>query len=164
MGVAAVGQPRARTGRSAIFDDPQGHYRVLYASSQRIGPFLETLARFRRDVAIVAEYAEIRGDDRDASFPTLERGIVPADWREKRCIGTGSHSGRFVDVGHSDSLSHVRTALASRIVHYGMEDLDAGDLRRRAPRPSPRRSRATSSRPPTRTSARRGPESGTSHG
>jgi hypothetical protein len=26
------------------YDDPQGEYRVLYASSQRIGPFLETLA------------------------------------------------------------------------------------------------------------------------
>ncbi|MCW5979637.1 MAG: RES family NAD+ phosphorylase [Bryobacteraceae bacterium] len=29
------------------FDDPQGLYRVLYASSRKLGCFLETLARFR---------------------------------------------------------------------------------------------------------------------
>jgi hypothetical protein len=29
------------------FDDPVGVYRVLYASSQRLGCFVETLARFR---------------------------------------------------------------------------------------------------------------------
>jgi RES domain len=34
------------------FDDPAGEYRVLYASSQRVGPFLETLARYRTDPAL----------------------------------------------------------------------------------------------------------------
>src|SRR5215469_13440951 len=29
------------------FDDPMGVYRVLYACSQRLGCFIETLARFR---------------------------------------------------------------------------------------------------------------------
>jgi hypothetical protein len=29
------------------FDDPMGVYRVLYVSSQRLGCFIETLARFR---------------------------------------------------------------------------------------------------------------------
>ena len=51
------------------FDDPQSDYRVLYASSQRLGPFLETLARFRRDIAIDAEYALIESDERDDAFP-----------------------------------------------------------------------------------------------
>jgi hypothetical protein len=37
------------------FDDPAGEYRVLYASSPRVGAFLETLARYRTDPAIVAE-------------------------------------------------------------------------------------------------------------
>jgi hypothetical protein len=116
------------------FDDAQGEYRVLYASSQRLGAFLETLARFRRDVAIDAEYALIQADERDDAFPTLEPGLVPADWRAKRYIGTASHEGRFVDVGHSDSVAHLRSALAARLLHYGLDDLDAGDLRRRAPR------------------------------
>jgi len=30
------------------YDDPRGEYRVLYASSERLARFLETLARFRR--------------------------------------------------------------------------------------------------------------------
>ena len=116
------------------FDDPQGDYRVLYASSQRLGPFLETLARFRRDLAIDAEYALIEPDERDDAFPTLEGGLIPTDWREKRYIGTASHGGRFVDIGRSESLAHLRTALAARLLHYGLDDLDAGAIRR-APRP-----------------------------
>jgi len=34
------------------FDDPDGTYRVLYASSQRFGGFLETLACFRLDLTL----------------------------------------------------------------------------------------------------------------
>ena len=107
---------------------------MLYASSQRLGPFLETLARFRRDLAIDAEYALIEPDERDDAFPTLEGGLIPTDWREKRYIGTASHGGRFVDIGRSESLAHLRTALAARLLHYGLDDLDAGAIRR-APRP-----------------------------
>ena len=32
------------------FDDPDGYYRVLYASSQRLACFIETLARFRPEL------------------------------------------------------------------------------------------------------------------
>ncbi len=45
------------------FDDPEGMYRVLYASSQRLGCFLETLGRFRVDPKLLAELAEIEGED-----------------------------------------------------------------------------------------------------
>lgn len=45
------------------YDDPQSTYRVLYASSQRLGCFLETLARFRVDPKLAAELAEIQGED-----------------------------------------------------------------------------------------------------
>jgi hypothetical protein len=31
-------------------------------------------------------------------------------------------------------LAHLRSALAARLLHYGLDDLDAGDLRQRAPR------------------------------
>jgi len=37
------------------FDDPDATYRVLYASSQRLGCFVETLARFRIDPTLLAE-------------------------------------------------------------------------------------------------------------
>jgi hypothetical protein len=45
------------------FDDPEGMYRALYASSQRLGCFLETLGRFRVDPKLLAELAEIEGED-----------------------------------------------------------------------------------------------------
>src|ERR671922_1914170 len=43
------------------YDDPEASYRVLYASSQRIGAFLETLARFRPDLEVLAELERIEG-------------------------------------------------------------------------------------------------------
>src|SRR5437667_12644959 len=41
------------------YDDPQASYRVLYASSERVGAFLETLARFRPDLEVLAELDQI---------------------------------------------------------------------------------------------------------
>jgi len=105
---------------------------VLYASSQRIGAFIEVLARYRTDPALVAAYAEMTDDD-DAE-PTIPPGIVPADWPSRRHIGVATHPGPFADIGHSDSLAFLRIELASRLLHYGLDDLDGGELRRRAPR------------------------------
>src|SRR5580698_5051711 len=45
------------------FDDPQGNYRVLYAATQRVSCFVETLARFRPDLSLIAELQEIAGED-----------------------------------------------------------------------------------------------------
>jgi hypothetical protein len=53
-------------------------YRVLYASSQRIGCFLETLGRFRVDPKLLAELAQIEGED---DYSPL--GEVPLEWVEK---------------------------------------------------------------------------------
>jgi RES domain len=116
------------------FDDPAGEYRVLYASSPRVGAFLETLARYRIDPAIVAAYGEIAADVEDDRYPTIPPGVVPAIWRVSRRIGAARHDGPFAGIGRSSSLAHLRAALASRLVHYGLEDLDGGELRRRAPR------------------------------
>jgi hypothetical protein len=117
------------------FDDPAGEYRVLYATSQRVGAFIETLARYRTDPALVAEYEEMAIEPGDSDrYPTIPPGVVPADWCASRTIGTARHDGPFADIGHSRSLVELRTALASRLVHYGLDDLDAGDVRRRAPR------------------------------
>jgi hypothetical protein len=114
------------------YDDPAGEYRVLYAAGERRGAFLETLARFRIDVALVAELDLI---DDDGEFPTVAAGVVPSEWLETRCVGTATaQSLRFVDVSHSHSLAHLRERLAARLVHYGLDDFDAGDIRRRTPR------------------------------
>ena len=48
-------------------------------------------------------------------------------------MGSAALTGAFCDLGHADSLAHLRVALAPRLLHYGLDDLDAGDIRRRAP-------------------------------
>jgi hypothetical protein len=117
------------------YDDPRGGYRVLYASSQRVGAFLETLARYRTDPALIAELEQIAVDEEDLdAFPTIPPGIVPSDWFATRSLGAARHSGTFADIGQSGSLAHLRRALASRLVHYGLDDLDAGALRLSTPR------------------------------
>jgi hypothetical protein len=117
------------------YDDPAGEYRVLYAAGQRRGAFLETLSRFRIDLQLVAEMDMIESDDQDDAFPTVRGGVVPSDWLATRRIGVATAASLwFVDVAHSESLAHLRERLASRLVHYGLDDLDAGDLRRRVPR------------------------------
>jgi hypothetical protein len=116
------------------FDDPRGEYRVLYASSQREGAFSETLARYRVDLHVAAELQSIAGDPEDGAYPGLiPAGVVPREWLETRVLGTATHPGAFVDLGHSDSLAHLRVALAARVLHHGLDDLDAGAIRR-APR------------------------------
>ena len=113
------------------YDDPDAEYRVLYASTERGATFRECLARFRPDPAIVA--AGIVENDEDAPA-TLAPGSLPASWVRSRRVGTGRLTGVFCDVGHSDSLDHLRTHLAPRLLHFGLDDLDGGDIRTRAPR------------------------------
>jgi hypothetical protein len=64
------------------WDDPLGSYRVLYACTRRLGAFIETLARFRPDLSVVAGLQEIKGDD-DVPPP----GIVPLRWLQGRRLG-----------------------------------------------------------------------------
>jgi hypothetical protein len=114
------------------YDDPEGEYRVLYAAGQRRGAFLETLARFRADLELVAELAAI---DDDPDHPTAPPATVPREWLQTRCVGAArADSLRFVDISHSRSLAHLRHELAPRLIHYGLDDLDAGDIRKRTPR------------------------------
>lgn len=97
------------------------------------GTFLETLARFRPDPAILAE--EITPDVLDAKFETSLPGALDIErWLAVRAMGTAGLEGRFCAIGHSESLAHLRTVLAGRLVHYGLEDLDASTIRSQAPR------------------------------
>jgi len=111
------------------WDDPAGSYRVLYACSQRLGAFVETLARFRPDLEVVASLAQIEGSEE--AFPP---SIVPRRWLEGRSMGKGVARGRFAEVGDARSLSTLRRELASRAIHYGLSDLDAAMIRLGAPR------------------------------
>lgn len=111
------------------WDDPLGSYRVLYACSQRVGAFVETLARFRPDLEVVAALAEIEGSD-DA--PPV--GVVPWRWLEGRLLGEATAQGRFADIGAARSIATLRTELAARAIHHGLAEIDAATVRRCAPR------------------------------
>ncbi len=111
------------------FDDPDATYRVLYASSQRLGCFLETLARFRVDPKLLAELAEIEGED--DHFPL---GEVPVEWVEKRIVGVATANGEYADVCSSEWISRLRKLLATHMEKFGVDDVDASILQKTAPR------------------------------
>lgn len=112
------------------FDDPQSAYRVLYASSERLGALVEVLARFRPDPEVARALQEIEGEDGGALAP----GRLDASWLGRRRLGEATVAGRFLDLGHSESLAQIRRDLASRVVHYRLPDLDAATVRLAAPR------------------------------
>lgn len=111
------------------FDDPEGMYRVLYASSQRLGCFLETLGRFRVDAKLLRELAEIEGEN---DFCPL--GEVPLEWTDKRMMGVATASGEYADICSSDWISRLRIFLAGHLERFGVDDLDASVLQMTAPR------------------------------
>lgn len=111
------------------FDDPDGEYRVLYASSARLGCFLETLARFRADLTLFAELQEIEGE---SDF--VPAGVVPCDWFASRIMGSAEVHGQFADIGSSDWISTLRRRLASLLIQLGVPDFDASVLQRSGPR------------------------------
>jgi hypothetical protein len=111
------------------WDDPLGSYRVLYASTRRVGAFVETLARFRPDIQVVAALEAIEGDE-DAPSP----GVVPRRWLQGRRMGETAVSGNFVDIGDATSLATLRTQLAARAIHHGLSEIDAATIRLQAPR------------------------------
>jgi hypothetical protein len=112
------------------FDDPTGVYRVLYASSQRLGCFIETLARFHVDVSFVADLALMEnGEDDFTAFGTVRRA-----WLKGRCIGTANVGGEYADIYALEWVSHLRVALAGIALKLGMEDIDLSSLERAEPR------------------------------
>lgn len=111
------------------FDDPKANYRVLYASSHEVGCYVETLARFRPDFSLLAEFNEIEGDD--DSFPL---GEVPNEWCDARLVGAASANGNYADVYASGWVSYLRGNLAGECLRLGIKDLDAGILQNQSPR------------------------------
>jgi hypothetical protein len=112
------------------FDDPMGVYRVLYASSQRLGCFIETLARFRADVSFIADLALMENGEDD--FTAV--GTVRRAWIKGRCIGSANVDGEYSDIYALVLVSHLRAALAAIAVKLGMEDIDLSSLQRAEPR------------------------------
>lgn len=111
------------------FDDPQAYYRVIYASSQRLGCFLETLARFRPDLTLLAELEEIEGEDDYTPLATL-----PRSWLKGRMIGTAEAEGKYADIYAAGWIAHLRRELAATALSLGIADIDASTLQSGTPR------------------------------
>ena len=112
------------------FDDPTGFYRVLYASSHRVSCFLETLARFRPDLTLLAELDQIAGEN--DFFPLRE---VPKSWCKARVLGTGTTAGDYADLYAAEWVAHLRRVLSAECLRLGLHDLDAAVLQQGEPRP-----------------------------
>lgn len=111
------------------FDDPEGYYRVLYAASQELSCFIETLARFRPDLTLLMELQSIDGDN---DFPNP--GEIPAEWWPPRVLGSASAHGNYADIYGAQWIMHLRPKLASECLRLGIKDLDASVLQSAAPR------------------------------
>jgi hypothetical protein len=111
------------------FDDPEGYYRVLYASSQRLGCFVETLARFRPDLSLLAELSAIEGAD-----DFLPLGTLPRDWLAVRMVGKAKIDGVFADLYAVSWVSHLRRSLAAEALRLGVNDIDLSTLENAEPR------------------------------
>ena len=111
------------------FDDPDGYYRVLYAASQRLACFIETLARFRPDLLLLAELSAIEGDD-----DFLALGSLPREWLAVRVMGKANIDGVFADIYAASWVSHLRKTLAAEALRLGVKDIDLSTLENAEPR------------------------------
>lgn len=119
------------TGR---WDDPLEIYRVLYVGSSPEACFIEVLAQFRPDEALVAEMTEIQPDPRDEHYPTIRPGLVHRSWLEQRRLGSGTLEGSFADITSKDTIAELRPRFLARALHFGLPDFDAGAIRLHEPR------------------------------
>ncbi|MGA7669674.1 MAG: RES family NAD+ phosphorylase [Nitrolancea sp.] len=120
------------------FDDPQQEFRVIYCASERSAAFGETLARYRRSLSLLALLQEVDDDEesledalRGLLDPSDERcGVVPADWRFKRQIGTTvlDSTLRFAAISEPESVAYLRTVLAPAATMLSLADVDLGTI------------------------------------
>ena len=111
------------------WDDPDSEYRVLYACTQRLGCFLETISRFRGDPEVRAGLDEIELEPGEEDHGVAPGKLVLADWISKRRIGRGVVQGSFAAVGTSTSLSYLHNETAFLLAEFGLEELDGAALR-----------------------------------
>jgi hypothetical protein len=102
------------------------------------------MARFRRSLPLLALIRDV--DDSDESLEEAldglidpddeSKGIVPADWRFKRQIGSTvlDYNLWFADIAAPESISHLRSHLAPLAVELGLSDFDASTILSPSPR------------------------------
>jgi hypothetical protein len=125
--------PLSRLGHGR-YDDPLGRVPVLYAATERIAAFMETLDQFRFDLAALAARDEAVGDGAEGIDRT--EGIIPEAFFDRRISRFGvAPDQRWPDARHPATHVHLRSALAARISALGpgsrfvLGDLLASDHR-----------------------------------
>lgn len=111
------------------YDDPQAKYRVLYASTQRLSCFIETLACYRIDMLLAAELKEIEGQD---DFYPL--GKVPPDYLTTRTMGIAEIQAECVDLCSAEWISKLREKMLPHAERFGLKDIDASVIQSTSPR------------------------------
>lgn len=94
---------------------------TLYACSQRLGAFVESLAWYRPKT--LEPISAITG-------PTnhIAPGIVPREWFERLFVGEALVEGEFADIYGSNWIARLRSPLAEILDAHGFQDLDAAVL------------------------------------
>lgn len=119
------GEPKNLNNR---FDDPRGDFGVWYMAEDRRAAFLETLARFRPELTVLAALAALPDGDIGDDTPP-ESGVIPNDWHLKRLLGVCRvHDGQhWLDLTTLGGRMLVRGALAPTFIEMGLDDFDMGD-------------------------------------
>ncbi len=113
------------------WDDPDGRFRVAYAASSLRGALLEVLAQFRVDPQLDKALVEI---DDDPSHPTQPAGVVRRSWFDRRSASSASLTGRFCQIGRSETIRALRPHFLATAKRLGYADFDAAVLRDSVPR------------------------------
>lgn len=119
------------TGR---WDDPEETYRVIYGGTTALACFVEVLARFRRDPALIAEMQALEEDERDDLYPTVEPGVVPRSWIQPRLLGSATLGGTYADVQHPASIAYLRPTFVALAMELSFPDFDGAAIRSSEPR------------------------------
>ena len=102
---------------------------MLYASSQKLGCFVECLARFRIDPQLAAELAHIAGED--DYYPI---GEVPEEWFSERQLGTATIDGEYADICNAEWISRLEKKLLPQFKEFGLTEFTAATLQQTHPR------------------------------
>jgi hypothetical protein len=114
------------------FDDPKElrTFRVLYAAEERLAAFLETLQKWRRSLEALAALSQVTPISESDDAPEAEAGVIPADWRLKRAVGTLRLplNQRWLDLREHETRESLRELMATTLLELGHEDLDLSDV------------------------------------
>ncbi len=111
---------------SGRFDDPMRAFRTLYASEQRLGCFVESLARYRPSPRALVELRKVTGAPDPSLLP-----VVPSDWWVRRCVGRFylNPGQKWLDLRVLGTREALRAELADALLRLGLPDLDVSTVR-----------------------------------